>query len=121
MGHPVKLADELVGDARVVAKTVRRSLNSQIELWASLGEALEPLLQGHQVIALLRANAAKPLSECLDSVDTPAGRRRVSDYLSKQPFPRYEAAGAKGRLVRIQADGTREAGRFVSGVFTPEA
>jgi hypothetical protein len=60
----------------------------------------------------------KLLSECLQSVDSDEGRRRVAEYLQSQPFPHYEPApDAAGMLVRIEADGTRTVGRFVDRQF----
>ena len=118
MSQPVKLSDELVLDARLTAKIAERSIAGQIEYWAQLGRAIEPLLQGAQALALRRAGAVKPLSECLQSVDSPEGRRRVAEYLEKQPFPHYEPApDAPGMLVRIEADGRRTVGRFVNRQF----
>ncbi|MDE2292903.1 MAG: hypothetical protein KGL53_12545 [Elusimicrobia bacterium] len=122
MGQPVKIADDLLLDARLAGKASRRSINGQIEFWASLGEALEPLLQGRQVLALLKANAAVPLSAAIGSVDTEAGRRRVADFLEAQPFPHYAPApGKPGLLVRTDEDGTRTLGRFVNRRFTPSS
>jgi len=119
MGQPVKMADDLVLDARMMGKVGHRSIAGQIEFWARLGEALEPLLQGIQALALLRAHAARPLSACLKSVDSPGGRRRVADYLKSQPFPHYEpVAHRAGLLVRIDSDGTRVVGRFIRRRFT---
>lgn len=119
MAQPVKIADDLMLDARLVAKVGSRSIAGQIEYWAHLGEALEPLLQGDKVLALLKAGAAKPLSACLDSVDTEKGRRRVIDHLKSRPFPHYEAAPKRpGLLVRVDEDGTRTVGRFVNRRFT---
>lgn len=119
MGQPVKIADELVLDARMMSKIGHRSIAGQIEFWAQLGEALEPLLQGIQVMALMRAKSAKPLSALLESVDSPEGRRRVADHLKSLPFPHYEPApGRAGLLVRTEADGTRTVGRFVNRRFT---
>ena len=64
------------------------------------------------------AGAIKPLSECLESVDSLEGRRRVAEYLQSLPFPHYEPApDAPGMLVRIQEDGSRTVGRFVSRQF----
>jgi len=118
MSQPVKLSDELVLDARVTSKLADRSIARQIEHWAQLGRAIEPLLQGAQALALRRAGSARPLSECLESVDSPAGRGRVIEYLERQPFPHYEQApDAPGLLVRIEADGTRTVGRFVNRQF----
>ena len=67
---------------------------------AQLGRAIEPLLEGSRALALRRAGAAVPLSECLASVDSAAGRRRVVEYLESGPFPALSAgsrlAGAGG-------------------------
>jgi len=118
MSQPVKLSDDLVLDARLTAEVAERSIAGQIEFWAQLGRAVEPLLQGAQALALRRAGAAKPLSACLESVDSSEGRRRVADHLKSQPFPHYEPApDAPGLLVRIDADGTRTVGRFINRQF----
>lgn len=119
MGQPVKIADSLVLDARLAGELEHRSIAGQIEYWATLGEALEPLLKGLEAMALIRSKAAKPLSAILESVDSPAGRRRVAEHLRSLPFPHYEPArGRPGLLVRTEADGTRTVGRFVSRRFT---
>jgi len=70
---------------------------------------------------LLRTGGGNaPLSKALESADTPEGRQRVAEYLAGQPFPHYEPApDAPGMLVRIEADGTRTVGRFVSRQFKP--
>ena len=118
MSQPVKLSDALVLDARLAGEVFKRSLTGQVEFWARLGRAIEPLLQGKQVLALCRNMAAEPLSACLESVDTSAGRRRVAEYLEVQPFPHYEQVpNEPGYLVRIEADGTRSIGRFVNRQF----
>lgn len=119
MGQPVKLADDLILDARMIGKIGHRSIAGQIEFWAHLGEALEPLLQGIQVLALLRSKSAKPLSALLESVDSPEGRRRVADYLKSRPFPHYASApGRPGLVVRTEEDGARTLGRFINRRFT---
>ncbi len=118
MSQPVKLSDELVLEARLTSEVAERSIAGQIEYWAQLGRAIEPLLRGAQALALRRAGAARPLSERLESVDSPAGRRRVMEHLERRPFPHYEPApDAPGLLVRIEADGTRTLGRFVNRRF----
>jgi len=118
MSQPVKLSDELVLDARLTAEIAERSIAGQIEYWAQLGRAIEPLLQGAQALALRRAGAVRPLSECLETVDSPEGRCRVAEHLKSLPFPHYERAeDAPGMLVRIEADGTRIVGRFVNRQF----
>jgi hypothetical protein len=118
MSQPVKLSDALVLDARLAGEVLKRSIGGQVEFWARLGRAVESLLQGGQALALCRSAAARPLSACLDAVDSPAGLRRVAEYLQSQPYPHYEPApGAPGLLVRIEADGKRKVGRFVNRQF----
>lgn len=117
MSQPVKLSDQLVLDARLTGEVAERSIAGQIEFWAKLGRAVEPLLQGIQAIALGRAGAAKPLSACLDTVDSAGGRRRVAEHLKTQPYPHYESADTPGLLIRTTADGKRTLGRFVNRQF----
>ena len=119
MSQPVKVSDGLVLDARLMGEAVERSIAGQIEFWAKLGRAIEPLLQGDKVMALCRSGEAKPLSECLKEVDSPAGRQRVVEHLESQPYPRYEASDKPGLLVRLDADGKRTVGRFVNRQFQP--
>jgi hypothetical protein len=120
MSQPVKLSDALVLDARLTAEIAQRSIAGQIEFWAGLGRAVEIVLRGGEVLALQKAGAIRPLSACLETVDSPEGRTRVSNYLQSRPFPHYEAAlGQPGLLVRIDADGTRTLGRFVNRRFEP--
>ena len=117
MSQPVKLSDPLVLDARLTGQVAERSIAGQIEYWARLGRAVEPLLQGIQALALCRAGDARPLSACLNAVNSPEGRRRVADYLQTQPYPHYEPADTPGLLTRITADGKRTLGRFVNRQF----
>lgn len=120
MSQPVKLSDALVLDARLAGEVLERSIAGQVEFWARLGRAVEPLLQGTQALALSRNGAARPLSECLAAVDSPEGRGRVAQFLQTQPYPHYEVApDAPGLLVRIAANGQRTVGRFVNREFVP--
>jgi hypothetical protein len=121
MSQPVKLSDDLVLDARLTGKAVKRSIAGQIEFWADLGRAIEPLLEGRHVLALQKAGTARPLSELVESVDSAEGRRRVAAYVETRPFPRYEPHPKKaGLLVRMDEDGTRTVGRFVDRKFRAE-
>jgi hypothetical protein len=118
MSQPVKLSDSLVLDARVTGDVARRSIAGQIEYWARLGRAVEPLLQGAQSMALSRGAGAKPLSGLLESIGTEAGAERLQEHLRTLPHPRYEpVAGSPGLLIRTLADGTRQTGRFVNRKF----
>ena len=118
MSQPVKLSDGLVLDARLAGETVERSIAGQVEFWARLGRSIELLLEGQQVLALCRSAAARPLSECLDGVDSPEGRQRVADFLERRPFPHYQPHPDRpGLLVRVDANGRRTVGRFVKRRF----
>jgi ParD-like antitoxin of type II ParDE toxin-antitoxin system len=117
MSQPVKLSDELVLDARLLAETTERSIAGQIEFWAALGRAIEPLLRMPEILALRKAGGHKPLSACLEDVDSPAGRRRAAEHLRTRPFPHYEQKD--GHLIRIDKDGSRTSGRFVNRQFEP--
>ena len=118
MSQPVKLSDALVLDARLAGAALERSIAGQVEFWARLGRAIEPLLQGAQALTLSRNATARPLSACLKAVDSPEGRRQVVEFLQTQTFPHYEpAADVPGLLVRIEADGKRTVGRFINRQF----
>ncbi len=118
MSQPVKLSDSLVLDARITGEVVERSIAGQVEYWAKLGRAVEQLIRGPQALALCRNAASRPLSECLESVDSAEGRQRVSDFLQSQPFPHYEPHPDQlGLLVRIEENGRRTVGRFVNRKF----
>jgi hypothetical protein len=116
MGQPVKVSDALMLDARLTGKLAERSIARQIEFWARLGRAIEPLLRGDKVLALRRSGETKPLSECL-TVDTAKGRQRLASHLKTIPYPHYEQADSSGLLVRIDSDGRRTTGRFVNREF----
>ena len=72
------------------------------------------------MLALCRNAAARPLSACLESVDSPEGRQRVAALLESGPFPHYKPHPERpGLLVRTDADGTRTVGRFANRKFLP--
>jgi hypothetical protein len=120
MGQPVKLSDALVLDARVVGETTERSTAGQIEFWARIGRAVESVLRTDSLLQLKRRGEVAPLSDCLRSVDTKAGRARLKAHLAARPFPHFEpAAGRPGLVVRIDGKGKRTVGRFVNREFRP--
>ena len=121
MSQPVKLTDELVLEARMTAKVAERSIAGQIEYWAQLGRAIEPVLRGDQALALRRSGEVRQFSEAVREADSDGGRARVRDYLESRPFPHFEPAPDRpGWLVRIEADGIRTVGRFVNRQFVAD-
>lgn len=121
MPHPVKLSDQLVADARVVADLSERSIASQIEYWAALGRVVDRLLGAEKVLQLKqRGDIGPSWVEVLRSVDTPEGRARTRRYLEAGPYPHFEAAPDRpGYLVKIDEDGTRTVGRILNRKFVP--
>lgn len=119
MSQPVKLSDELIVDARVAGKVWTRSIAGQVEFWAQLGRALEPLLNGVQAMSILQRGAARPLIDLLQEVDTPEGQQRLQRHLEQRPFPHYAAhPNRPGLLIRTGEDGQQVIGRFIKRQFT---
>ncbi|MFO0913485.1 MAG: hypothetical protein U0795_11050 [Pirellulales bacterium] len=117
----MKLSDALVLDARLTAELSERSIAGQIEFWARLGKAIEPILSGRSARELRQASN-QPLSELLRTASLVEGDRRLTEYLQSRPFPHFEpAADRPGYLVRIEQDGTRTVGRFVQREFVVAA
>ena len=114
----MKVSDALVLDARLMGEATQRSIAGQIEFWARLGRAVETLLRGDQMLLLCKAGKVKPLSACLNSIDSAEGRKRLTEHLQSLPYPHYEPApNSPGLLVRIDASGRRTTGRFVNRKF----
>ncbi len=119
MSQSSEFSDELVSDAHLAAEAAQRSIAAQIEFWAQLGRAIEPLLDGARGLTL-RVVTIRPLSECLGTIDSEEGRHRVAAYLAARPYPHYQPSpGGQGLFVRVAMDGTRTLGRFVGREFRP--
>src|SRR5262249_10266859 len=118
VSQPVKVSDALVLDARLMGEATQRSIAGQIEFWARLGRAVETLLRGDQMLALCKSGKAKPLSACLNSIDSGEGGKRLAVHIRSLPYPHYEPVpGSPGLLVKIEANGKRTTGRFVNRKF----
>lgn len=49
---------------------MERSVDGQVELWARLGQALEPMWDGTEVLTLNRTAQELAFPSCLETVDT---------------------------------------------------
>lgn len=117
MGQPVKLSDELILEARTAGAAMQRSIAGQIEFWARVGSTLEKVTSRRQTDRL-RQKATLRLSEIVSTIDRPAGRARLKEYLDNRPFPRFSPHPRLARtFIREDADGTRTVGRFQQGEF----
>jgi hypothetical protein len=118
MSQPVKLSDELLLEARVVAGAKERSIAGQVEYWAKIGRSAERLFDGRQIDTLQKTADVPAIGELLEVVDTPKGREMFRAFLGSEPYPHYRAdLHRKGLLIRIEKDGTETAGRFVNRKF----
>jgi hypothetical protein len=128
----VKLSDTLAEEARAASVGADRSLTGQIEHWARLGKAIEPLFTAPTIATLKKSGGN------IGNLENPAERQQVIDALARlalnPPFaetaaflsttrgPLYEADPANpDGIVQVLADGTRVPGKFVNRVFVPTA
>ena len=99
---------------------MERSIAGQIEYWATLGQAIDPLLNGVTAAKLLqKAKQNRPtVEEQLALVGTEEGNQRVRAYLKTRPYPHFEADPNGSSLwLRTEENGKRSLGRFVNQVF----
>ena len=121
MSQSVKLSDEILGSAREESKVFERSIAGQIEYWAQLGRAVEGLLNVRQIRALRAPGKLKPVTDCLDQVNTKNGKAKLQKHLASRSFPHYEAdPEQEGVFLRTDAHGAQVRGRFVGRDFLPE-
>ena len=67
-----------------------------------------------------KPKALVSLSEALSLVGTPEGAARLNAYLESEPFQHFEAhPTVEHAFIRIEADVTRMAGRFIDRFFVP--
>ncbi len=69
MAQSFIISEGLLLDAHLAAEVTKRTVDDQIELWAQLGRAIEPLLDRSQALALQRRGEALPLSELLRAIE----------------------------------------------------
>jgi hypothetical protein len=126
----VKLSDTLAEEARTASAGADRSLTGQIEHWARLGKAVEPLFNAPTIAALKKSGGD------FGSLEDHAERQLVIDALAQlrlnPPFaetaaflattrrPLYEADPANPEgILQVQTDGSRVRGSLVNRVFVP--
>jgi hypothetical protein len=116
MSQPVKLSDRLILDARLTGAAMERSIAGQIEFWARLGQAIEPVLKVREAKALAETRVS--VSDSVKIVGAEEGEQRLREYLNRRPFPHYEPApGSRGLLIRTDGNGKQTIGRFVNREF----
>ncbi len=125
---PIRLDPELIALAKKEGSIKKRSVPKQIEYWAELGKAIEPVIDLKDVYAIiqgfikinvepLESKAVDP-NKVFDSLE----KNRKSGELARNVTTSsiyFEASQTKpGLLDRIDiTTGTRQTGRFHNGKF----
>jgi hypothetical protein len=128
MTIPLRLDDDLVSAAAQVGSIQKRTTRKQIEFWAELGKAVEPLLDITDVYAIIqglkRINVEPVTSVPVASNDvfkSLENSRKSEAFLNKVAPTTfyYEASLSRpGLLDRVEKDsGKRQTGQFDNGEF----
>lgn len=129
MSVAIKIGSSLAEQARTAAEDADRSLTGQIEHWARLGRAVEPILSAPAIAALKKSGGD------WSALDTPEERARVLETLEKfretprshlrkelglesKPTFEVDPENPEG-IVRVHPDGTRERGTLKGRQFEP--
>lgn len=125
----VKLSDSLAEDARAASAGADRSLTGQVEHWARLGKAVEPLFTAPTIAALKKSGGDLSALEderervrILSILDAFHGTSREAlreklNLASKtviEPDP-----GVPGGFIRFNPDGTSHKGHLQGREFVP--
>ncbi|MCC5807086.1 MAG: hypothetical protein JJU00_12230 [Opitutales bacterium] len=130
MSSAIKISSKLAETARAAATDNDRSLTGQVEHWARLGKAVEPLLDSRAVAALkkydghldkIEETAEKArLLNLLDQLRTDPPYATATAALAAPGHPLYEADPTDPEgIVQILPDGTRRNGRLIERTFVP--
>lgn len=126
----IKISSGLAADARAAAADADRSLTGQIEHWARIGKAFEPLFTAPVIASLKKSGGNLSLIEDEEEkvrVLEVLSKARISPQfsatareLTKTAGPLYEAdPGNPSAILQVRADGTRVSGRLIDRVFVP--
>jgi hypothetical protein len=129
MSTPIRLDDNLVREAELEGISHKRTPPKQIEYWAEIGKAVAHNLSSSDLFNLMqgfadiRIEARPSVNADPAEVFTALERDRQDGTLAQvvtQAKVWYEASkNNPGMLDRVQADGSRETGRFRNGEFVP--
>lgn len=129
MSTAIKVSESLAEEARTAAQDADRSLTGQVEHWARLGKAIEPLLTTKTITALKKWPELTPEEEEIEKQhilealeqfrNTPASVLRERIGLDKMTIylPDPERPGG---LIQVKPDGTRQHGRRVGSEFVED-
>lgn len=125
----IKLSDSLAEDARAASEGADRSLTGQVEHWARLGKAVEPLFTPPTIAALKKAGGdlsaledERERARIIGILDAFHGTSReilreklnLSGKSLIEPDP-----GVPGGFIRFNPDGTSQKGLIQGREFVP--
>lgn len=125
---PMRLNENLVAEAQVIAATMHRSTAEQIEYWSEIGKRISNELTTQQLTQLMTGVGhvvfTVPTPAPLDvmalsdevEADSKAGRLHT-DLLAQGQILYEPAPEGVGLLTAFHPDGTTSKGRFKNGAF----
>jgi len=128
MTIPLRLDDDLVSAAAQVGSIQKRTTRKQIEFWAELGKAVEPLLDITDVYAIIQGlkrinvepvtSAPVASSDVFNSLESSRKSEALLKKVAPSPFYYEASLSNPGLLDRVTTDsGKRQTGRFINGEF----
>lgn len=128
MANPLRLSQELVTAAERAGLVQKRSVPKQIEFWATLGKAVENIIDYSDIFAVLQGLKKINIEPVTPAVANPdkvfadlenqRADRALTEKVSKAVVY-YEASRSRpGLLDQVNtATGERKTGRFTNGEF----
>ena len=128
MANPMRLNPELIAAAERAGLVQKRSIPKQIEFWATLGKAVEAIIEYSDIFAILQGvkkitiEPVLPAAVAPEEVFTTLEARRTAGELADNVTTAavyFEASRSHaGLLDRVDAGtGERRTGRFHNGEF----
>lgn len=120
MSMPIRLSDELLGQARESGQRFHRSIPQQVEHWAQLGRVLESALTLPGTGKLKDLSREPDLRKAIAAAETPAGKEKVKARLREMGGPLYSSDPENpGGVIQHLPDGSERRGRYVNRQFLP--
>lgn len=115
---PIRLSDELLGQARESGQRFHRSIPQQVEHWAQLGRVLESALTLPGTGKLKDLSREPDLRKMIAQAETPAGKEKVKAFLRKTGTAKYSSDPENpGGVIQHLPDGGRVRGQFINRQF----
>ena len=127
---PVRLQKDLMRAATVAGEMLHRSAAEQIEYWATIGRSVsknvspDSLLAISTGLAMLKVEPVEisPIDpdDVFSALENHRNSGRLSEIVTESAVKYQASKNYKGKLERIEADGSVTVVQFSMGEFTPE-